>query len=201
MNIYPWKEDTKEALPHIKKDDRHPNPIGRCETDVPTPTDISAGYVVRALLTVEGWFKAWELVVDNRGKEYWTQDGVKHSISDLGVEVPAGCLMVPPPSSLYLIHDGSSWFVDLPLLIKARRQERDGKLLASYSPAIEQLTRWIDIAEGDPAALGHYKTQRSAWHAWADALCDLPDHPDWPWPEDEIPWPEQPPKPTRYAAP
>jgi len=83
-------------------------------------------------------------------------------------------------------------------LAESIRYERDGLLANFYAPAIQQLSRWIDNAEGDSATLGHYKAQRSAWHAWADALCDLPDHLDWPWPDGDVPWPEQPPKPTRY---
>lgn len=81
------------------------------------------------------------------------------------------------------------------------RSDRDIKLTTIYSPAIEQLFRWFDSAEGDTAALAYYKAQRSTWHAWADALCDLPGQSGWPWPGSEVPWPEQPPKPTRYEAP
>lgn len=81
------------------------------------------------------------------------------------------------------------------------RIERDTKLNENYSRAIQQLTRWINEAEHNPAALTHYKTQRTAWHAWADALCYLPDQPGWPWLDSDVPWPEHPPKPTRYDAP
>ncbi|VFQ47225.1 hypothetical protein, partial [Desulfoluna butyratoxydans] len=81
------------------------------------------------------------------------------------------------------------------------RATRDDKLKVEYQPAAQQLTRWIDSSEDNPAAQAHYKTQRAAWHAWADALCDLPDQSGWPWPGGDVPWPEQPPKPTRYTAP
>ena len=198
MKIYPWNEDTKEALHSIKKDDRHPNPIGRFETEVPTPENIPPGHAARAVLTDEGWFDSWEMAVDNRGKEYWSQDGVQYSISDLGAEVPTDCLTVPPPSSFHSTHDGSEWIVNLSMLTAARRQERDGKLASAYSSTLEQLSRWIDSVE-DAAAQEHYKAQRTAWHAWADALCDLPNQPGFPWPEEDVPWPEQPPKPTRYT--
>jgi hypothetical protein len=201
MIIYPWRDSTREALHPAEKPDDHPNPIGRCETAIPTPTDIPTGYATRAVLSNDGWFKAWEVVIDNRGKKYWAQDGEKHSILDLGIEVPAGCLTSPPPSPFHLTHDGSAWIVDLPMVSEARRQERDVLLSASYSPTIEQLTRWIDEAEANPAALAHYKAQRSAWHVWADALCDLPNQSGFPWPDGDTPWPEQPPKPTRYTAP
>lgn len=189
-----------QALPPVEKPDNHPNPVGRCETDTPTPEDIPSGYAARAVLTYEGWFDAWEVVIDHRGKEYWTSDGEKHSIADLDVAVPLGCLTTPPPSPLHRTHDGTAWIVDLSMLAHARRQERDARLAGAYSPVIEQLTRWIDDAENSPVALADYKAQRALWHAWADALCDLPNQPGWPWPEGEVPWPEQPPKPTRYGA-
>ena len=198
MIVYPWHEATKEALPQIKKTADHPNPIGRSETDTPTPESIPSGRIIRAVLTEEGWFKSWEIVVDQRGSEYWTQDGIKHIILDLNLNIPTDCLTTPPPSPFHRTHDGSAWIVDLPILTATRRQERDGKLSSAYSPALEQLTRWIDKAESNPAALAHYKTQRSAWHAWADALCDLPDQHGFPWPDGEVPWPTQPPTPTRY---
>ena len=85
------------------------------------------------------------------------------------------------------------------MLSTARRQERDVKYRNEYRDALEELTRFVDEAEDNPVALAHYKTQRSAWHTWADALCDLPDQPGFPWPEGDVPWPEQPPKPTRYT--
>ncbi|WP_300674067.1 hypothetical protein [Desulfoluna sp.] len=91
--------------------------------------------------------------------------------------------------------------MDLPMLAESQRQERDGKLMGVYSPTIEQLARWIDSAEDNPAAFADYKAQRTAWHAWADALCDLPNQPGFPWPDGDVPWPEQPPKPMRYKAP
>ncbi|MCG8471382.1 MAG: phage tail assembly chaperone [Desulfobacterales bacterium] len=113
--------------------------------------------------------------------------------------MPDKCLTVPPPSALHTTHDGSVWLIDMAARSSHIRAERDGKLTAIYAPAIEQLNRWIDSSEDNPAALAHYKTQRSAWHAWADALCDLPDQPGFPWPDGDVPWPEQPPKPTRYT--
>ncbi|VVS92175.1 tail fiber assembly protein [Desulfoluna spongiiphila] len=81
------------------------------------------------------------------------------------------------------------------------RSIRNDKLRSDYESSVQQLIRWIDEAEDNPAALAEYKTQRSAWHTWADALCDLPDQPGFPWPESEVLWPKQPPKPTRYTAP
>lgn len=42
----------------------------------------------------------WEYYADNRGTEYWTEDGTKHTITVLGEEVPEGALleepMIPP---------------------------------------------------------------------------------------------------------
>lgn len=200
MKIYPWNEENREALPKIEKPDDHPNPIGRCETGTPTPENIPSGFVARAILTSEGGFDTWEVVIDKRGEAYWTQDGVKHSVSDLGNDIPVGSLTEPPPTHFHRTHDGVSWLLDLPMLADARRKERDGKLSAIYAPASQQLSRWIDEAEGDSTALAYYKNQRSAWHAWADALCDLPDQSGFPWADGDVLWPEQPPRPMRYES-
>lgn len=162
-----------------------------CTLTPPPKTDLGFG-----LKLVAG---EWKIVIDNRGTEYWTQDGIKHSISELNVPTPEDCLTSPPPSPFHRTHDGSAWILDLPLLATTRRQERDARLAGAYCPAIEQLTRWIDEAEDSPAALSDYKAQRSLWHAWADALCDLPGQPGWPWPDGEVPWPQQPQTPTRYT--
>lgn len=199
MNVYPWNKKNNEALPSVTKSDDHPNPIGRCETATPTPENIPDGYAARAVLTDEGWFREWEVVIDKRDTEYWTQDGARHTISDLAVDVPEGCLVTEPQTPYHRTHDGSEWIVDVALLSNARRQERDGKLSAIYAPASQQLSRWIDEAEDDSAAFAFYKNQRSAWHAWADVLCDLPDQSGFPWADGDVPWPEQPPKPMRYA--
>ncbi|VFQ46927.1 hypothetical protein [Desulfoluna butyratoxydans] len=199
MKVYPWDESTNEALLPVVKPDNHPNPIGRSETATPVPENIPAGYAARAALTAEGWFRGWEVVIDKRGDAYWTQDGIKNSVSELGNDIPDGSLTEPPPTHFHRTHDGASWLLDLPLLSAARRKERDGKLLAIYAPASQQLSRWIDEAEDDSAAFAFYKSQRSVWHVWADALCDLPDQSGFPWADGDVPWPEQPPSPMRYA--
>lgn len=40
---------------------------------------------------------AWHYVVDNMGTEYWDEDGAKHTITELGEEVPGGALLEEPP--------------------------------------------------------------------------------------------------------
>lgn len=138
--------------------------------------------------------------MDKRGTDYWSQDGAKHSITDLGCDIPAGSLITPPPSPFHTTHNGTTWVVDVPMVAESRRQERNAKISEAYSPAIQQLTRWIDNNREVPEPLAYYTRQRDAWHAWADALCTLPDQPGFPWPEGEVPWPEQPPRPTPYDA-
>tara|TARA_R110001632_G_scaffold35828_4_gene90379 strand:- start:56692 stop:57231 length:540 start_codon:yes stop_codon:yes gene_type:complete len=39
---------------------------------------------------------AWHYVVDNIGAEYWDEDGTKHTITDVGEEVPEGALLEAP---------------------------------------------------------------------------------------------------------
>jgi hypothetical protein len=40
---------------------------------------------------------AWHYVVDNTGTEYWLADGSKHTITELGEELPEGALLEEPP--------------------------------------------------------------------------------------------------------
>lgn len=40
---------------------------------------------------------AWRYVVDSLGTEYWDEDGTKHTITELGEEVPEGALLQEPP--------------------------------------------------------------------------------------------------------
>lgn len=41
----------------------------------------------------------WQLLPDYRGHVYYTADGLKHEISELGIEPPQGALDQPPPPS------------------------------------------------------------------------------------------------------
>lgn len=44
--------------------------------------------------------EGWEVVPDWRDHKYWSEDGVRHEISELGVEPPAGALDEAPPEAL-----------------------------------------------------------------------------------------------------
>ncbi|GAA0586980.1 DUF4376 domain-containing protein [Halomonas salifodinae] len=44
--------------------------------------------------------EAWELVPDWRGHVYWTEDGQRHEITELGTEPPADALGEAPPEPL-----------------------------------------------------------------------------------------------------
>jgi len=39
---------------------------------------------------------AWRYVIDNVGTEYWDEDGTKHTIKEIGEEVPEGALLEAP---------------------------------------------------------------------------------------------------------
>lgn len=39
---------------------------------------------------------AWHYVVDNVGKKYWDENGTKHTITELGEELPEGALLEVP---------------------------------------------------------------------------------------------------------
>lgn len=66
------------------------NPVPlRYATDKPLLKD-KAGYV-------QGFIGGeWKYYIDNRGKEYWDADGSKHTITELGLEVPEGALLEAP---------------------------------------------------------------------------------------------------------
>jgi hypothetical protein len=40
---------------------------------------------------------AWHYIVDNTGTEYWSENGAKHTINELGEDVPEGALLEAPP--------------------------------------------------------------------------------------------------------
>ena len=182
-----WDENQVE---YIVTDRRWECPADHTLSPPPTPKD---GYGFKLIDS------AWKELPDYTGTTIWNRTTREERvIQEVGEVWDAQWTELPPPSPFHLTHDGSAWILDEPSLAAARRKERDGKITGVYIPASQQLTRWIDSAEGEPAALAYYKTQRTAWHVWADALCDLPEQPTWPWPDGEVSWPEQPPKPTRY---
>jgi hypothetical protein len=41
--------------------------------------------------------RAWHYVADNIGTEYWDEDGTKHTINEVGEELPEGALLEEPP--------------------------------------------------------------------------------------------------------
>lgn len=44
--------------------------------------------------------EAWKLVPDWRGHTYWTEDGQRHEITEIGIEPPEDALSEAPPESL-----------------------------------------------------------------------------------------------------
>jgi hypothetical protein len=46
---------------------------------------------------------AWHYVVDNIGTEYWDEDGTKHTITEVGEEIPEGSLLeeLPEPEPTF----------------------------------------------------------------------------------------------------
>lgn len=75
----------------------------------------------------------WVVSVDHRGSEYWTQDGQKHSIDDLGIEIPEGSLAMPPPSEFHLIHDGFMWILDTEEKYNAETRSAISFRVAAYT--------------------------------------------------------------------
>ena len=176
---------------YIVTDPRWECPAGHTLEPPPTPQD---GHGLKLINGI------WEELPDQRGLKIWNRfTGEERTLKEVGEVWDDQWTDTPPPDPFYHIHDGSHWVVDEPTLAAERRRVRDGKITGIYTPAEQQLSRWIDMAEGNPTPLAHYKAQRTAWHAWANALCNLPDQPGWPWPEGDAPWPEQPSKPMEYT--
>jgi hypothetical protein len=80
---------TGEVKQQIDPVSKEPIPL-RYATDKELPPE-KEGFV-RGFVTGE-----WEYYVDNIGKEYWLADGTKHTITELGEEVPEGALLEEPP--------------------------------------------------------------------------------------------------------
>jgi hypothetical protein len=52
---------------------------------------------------------AWYYVVDNIGAEYWDEGGTKHTITELGEEVPEGSLLEEPPEFAALANRAAAY--------------------------------------------------------------------------------------------
>lgn len=105
----------------------------------------------------------WQVVVDQRGKEYWDVDGTKHTIAALGVEVPEGALLeapVIPPTEAELA--------------ATARATRD-TLVSRVSREIE---RRVDVGE-----------DVTAWRTYRQFLRDIPTQDGFP---NTVDWGTQP---------
>lgn len=54
----------------------------------------------------------WAIVVDRMGQHYYEQDGEKVEITEVGADVPEGCIQVEPVSAYHTAHDGTEWVWD-----------------------------------------------------------------------------------------
>jgi hypothetical protein len=79
--------EVKQQIDPLSKD---PVPL-RYATDKELPPE--KGGFVRGFVTGE-----WKYYVDNTGTEYWLADGSKHTITELGEELPEGALLEEPPT-------------------------------------------------------------------------------------------------------
>ena len=106
----------------------------------------------------------WTNTSDWRGHEYWTEDGERHHITDLGVAPPEGALDAPPPPP--------------PEDLAAKARQRRNGLLRS--------TDWTQLADAQ-LRLGPERV--AAYEAYRQALADVPQQAAFP---EAIEWPEEP---------
>ncbi|SBS36625.1 hypothetical protein MSP8887_02656 [Marinomonas spartinae] len=105
----------------------------------------------------------WQYVVDHIGKEYWDADGTKHTISELGVEVPKEALLEAP-------------------VIPPSTEELAAQARAKRDALVDQVTREINRLEdaGKDA---------KAWRDYRVVLRNVPEQAGFP---QEIDWGKQP---------
>jgi len=166
MKIYHYHPVTREFL---GEDDARPDPelpdhvlapADATTIKPPAPPTWPSGCVAQYDPDTE----AWNLVPDRRGTVYWTPEGERHQITDLGVEPPEGALDAPPPPS--------------PEDLAAKeRQRRNGLLRA---------TDWTQLADAQ-LRLGPERV--AAFEAYRQALADVPQQEGFP---EAIEWPEEP---------
>jgi hypothetical protein len=187
LRVYPWHPITKEELPPIDKPDGHGNAVAGNETLTPTHKNIPAGHKNRAVVEDKGAYEKfikWEIVLDKRGTDYWTKDGQKHTIKELNIDVPDGCLTSVPSSPFHTTHDGNGWIIDIPMLIAARKGEREARINAF---------RWRIQRHRDEVDLGHALTEPlQPLLQYVQDLRDLPAQDGFPWPDGDVPWPPEP---------
>lgn len=122
-----------------------------------TPLPAKKGSAVRLIDGI------WQYVVDHIGKEYWDADGTKHTISELGVEVPKEALLEAP-------------------VIPPSTEELAAQARAKRDALVDQVTREINRLEdaGKDA---------KAWRDYRVVLRNVPEQAGFP---QEIDWGKQP---------
>lgn len=55
---------------------------------------------------------AWVIKVDLVGRHYYQQDGTRIDITEIGVDIPEGCIRTDPPSAYHTTHNGAAWIED-----------------------------------------------------------------------------------------
>ncbi|SDK78374.1 hypothetical protein SAMN05661010_00071 [Modicisalibacter muralis] len=92
---------------------------------------------------------AWQVVPDWRGHVYWTDDGERHEIAELGIEPPGGALNEAPPTPLD----------DLATAALAR-------INAGYASALKAILD--QYPRDETLSFDKQEAQADAWWAWYD---------------------------------
>lgn len=96
MKIYHYHSKTKEFIGtgEADKDPMDANnwliPAHACTEE---PLENKDGF---AAVRVGGKHGEWQQLIDKRGTKYWLADGSKHTINEIGVDVPNDALLSPP---------------------------------------------------------------------------------------------------------
>ena len=103
MNIYHYSRDTGEYLGStIAKLD----PVTK-EPKIPAYATVLASPVTGAEEVAVHVSGTWEIRMDKRGTRYWLSNSDPIEIKEIGVDVPAGATIVPPPDASYVLDSGN----------------------------------------------------------------------------------------------
>lgn len=94
----------------------------------------------------------WDLVPDFRGTQYWDEDGNRHVIVALNVEIPAGSAPTAPPEEMEApFWGGSQWLETAELEPEWKRNRR--KAILDQFPVHDQLEAITENEDNRPEKL------------------------------------------------
>lgn len=113
--------------------------------------------------------QAWVIKTDRVGQHYYTKAGDKIYITEIGVDVPAGCIQDDPPNEYCTTHDGRAWIENRDLAVQAKKA-----LLQAEKKRVRDRGVVIDVA-GVPVLFDTDAGARVGYAEYALSLLADPD--------------------------